>query len=172
MAANASSDDKRSRRIIKQGHLGHEVDSMTNQTFEDFTDDATLSAGTGSYSVQSARAIVQHFADVTTAQDADFFANGFTRDCVVFFPPLPLLLGREAVRAWRASRPRYGDFKCRKTLRSLSGNVFGVTYFSRWSDPVSRAPQERRGVEFWIMNGEQIQRWDCCSATYAPESVR
>lgn len=136
----------------------------------DQTNDDMLAAGPSIYSVAEARRIVQFFAEVTTSQNAEAFANGFTEDCVVLFPPIPILRGRKAVLDWRASRERFNDFVCRKSLRALSGNVFGVTYLSRWTDPKTRAPQERRGVEFWVMDSEQIARWDCCSATYSLES--
>ena len=122
---------------------------MKNAGSDIGTDDATLNAGTTVISVQKARALVKLFAEVTTSRNADAVANGFTEECVAR-SNCTELRGREAIRAFFADRfPRFSDFfKCEKTLRSINGNVIGVTRHSTWEDSTTKRPMEGRGIEF------------------------
>jgi nuclear transport factor 2 (NTF2) superfamily protein len=134
---------------------------MSQSTLDESTDDSTLNAGTTIISVEKARALVELFAKVTTTRNADAVANGFTEDCIGRFNCTELR-GREAIRAFFADRlPRFPDsYRCEKTLRSINGNVVGVTWHSTWKDPVTKKPMEGRGTEFWVMRGDQVARWE------------
>ena len=116
--------------------------------------------------VAEARALVQAFADATAKQDVDLFVSGFTEDCVVWYPPAPVMHGKPAFRKFLSGRAPRTDLIVEKQLRTLNGNVLGVTWNSRWTDPNDGCKHERRGVEFWILRGRQIARWDCATATY------
>ena len=134
---------------------------MTQAVLREVTDDATLNAGTSLISVEKARALVELFAKVTTSRDPSAVANGFTEDCVGRFNCTELH-GREQIRAFFAERfPRFSDsYKCVKTLRSINGNVLGVTWHSTWEDPVTGKSMQGRGTEFWVMRGDLVARWD------------
>jgi hypothetical protein len=126
------------------------------------TDDAVLESGATVYTVAQARAIVKHMAEVTTTKDPEAFANGHTEDCIVGFIRGPMLRGRRELRDFMASRfgPDRVDYVCEKTLRTLNGNVFGVQWENRWTDRDTGKKIRTRGIEFWIMRGEQVARWD------------
>ena len=126
------------------------------------TDDAVLESGATVYSVAQARAIVRRMAEVTASMDADAFATGHTEDCVVCFVQGPPLVGRRAVRDHMAGRltPDRVGYTCEKTLRTLNGNVFGVQWENRWTDRDTGKKIRTRGIEIWVMRGEQVARWD------------
>jgi ketosteroid isomerase-like protein len=146
-------------------------DAMALQTdLLDVTDDAVLAAGaTSAMPLEKARALVQMFADVTASQDTEAFLSGFTDDCVVWYPPNKPMEGKKVLREFLQQRSHRSDFTCTKQLRTINGNVLGVTWVSQWVDPKGGIRNERRGVEFWIMRGEQIARWDCSTTTYPIE---
>lgn len=134
----------------------------------DATDDAVLALGaTAAMPLEKARALVKMFSDVTASQDTEAFLSGFTDDCVVWYPPGKAMHGKAALREFLSKRGHRNEFTCTKELRTLNGNVLGVTWVSRWVDPDEGRHHERRGVEFWIVRGEQIARWDCSTTTYS-----
>ncbi len=129
------------------------------------TPDETLALGAGEYSVAEAKTIVQHFAEVSTSCDIDNFLSGFTKDCVVSFNEQANLVGHEAVRGLIGPRmARFSapgtQYLCRKVLRSLMGNVFGVIWINHWLDPDTRKPMRSKGLEYWVMRKGLIERWD------------
>jgi hypothetical protein len=58
-------------------------------------------------------------------------------------------------------------FLCRKVLRSLNGPLFGVIWINHWADPETGAPRRSKGVEFWMMRGGRIARWDASFNAWA-----
>ena len=135
------------------------------------TPDSVLESGASEYSVAEARAIVARFAEVTTSLDINTFVQGFTEDCIVSFNEHAEMNGREAVR--QLMGPRFdhlaapgSEFICRKALRSLTGNVFGVIWLNNWVDAKAGRPMRSKGVEFWVMKESRIARWDCSSTAW------
>lgn len=136
---------------------------MVQRDLVDGTSDEALEAGASTITLAHARALVQQFAEVTTSKDVGAFISGFTDDCVVHYGQFPEIRGKAALRDFMTKMfpPRLKDFTCRKTLRSLSGNVIGVTWISEWTDAQSGNKRKKgRGFEFWIMRGDRIARWD------------
>lgn len=132
------------------------------------TPDDVLELGARKYSVADARAIVRRFADVTTSLDVDAFVSGFTADSVTAFNQHPEIRGREGLRAFM--KPRFArlaeegsNYLCRKILRSLSGNVFGVIWLSEWRDTRTDQQMQQKGCEFWVMDEGRIARWDAAA---------
>jgi hypothetical protein len=129
------------------------------------TPDDVLAIGVREYSVAEAKAIVRRFAEVTTSCDVDAFVAGFTDDCVVSFNEHADITGHEALRTFMMplfagyGRPEV-RFLCRKVLRSLTGNVFGVIWVNHWIDAKTRKAMRSKGLEYWIMRDGRIARWD------------
>lgn len=140
------------------------IESITGET-----SDADLAGGTSVYSVEQAKRIVEAFARTTSEQDVEAFVQGFTEDCVVQFPTAPTVVGHDALRRLMAgffSKEGRLDFVCHKRLRAISGNVLGVVWFNDWIDARTRQHRQSKGVEFWVMRGERIARWDACTASW------
>jgi nuclear transport factor 2 (NTF2) superfamily protein len=132
------------------------------------TPDEVLQLGAKEYCVADARAIVRRFAEVTTSLDVDAFVSGFTADSVTAFNQHPEIQGRDALRSFM--EPRFAklaepgaDYRCRKFLRSLNGNVFGVIWLSEWTDVQNDQPMQQKGVESWVMDDGRIGRWDAAA---------
>lgn len=138
------------------------------EDYSGVTPDEHLAAGTAMFSVDRALRVVEVSARVTPSQDAEAFASGFTEDCVVQFPPHPTIFGRAAVerRAQGFFETGRQRFVCEKRLRSISGNVLGVVWVNRWIDPDTSLRRMSKGVEFWVMRGERISRWDAVATTW------
>ncbi len=128
----------------------------------DPTDDDDLAAGASLIGLQHAKELVQHFAEVTTSKDVEAFLAGYTDDCVVQYGQFPVMHGKDALRPFveQMFSPRLQDFVCRKILRCLSGNVLGVMWLATWTDAKSGKRKTGRGLEFWLMRGDKIARWD------------
>jgi hypothetical protein len=129
------------------------------------TPDDVLAVGAREYPVAEAKAIVQHFAAVSTSCNIDTFASGFTEDCVVSFNEHAGMVGHAALRAFM--KPRFDRFSapgthylCRKVLRSLCGPVFGVIWINHWIDPETQKTMRSKGLEYWVMRDGRIARWD------------
>ena len=135
------------------------------------TPDETLALGATEYSVAQAKEIVRTFAEVTTTCDTERFVSGFTPDCIVSFNEHANLVGHDALR--RFMGPRFAHFGrpgtsyvCRKVLRSLTGNIFGVIWISDWREPDTGQQMRSKGVEFWVMDAGRIARWDAGFAAW------
>jgi ketosteroid isomerase-like protein len=129
------------------------------------TPDEVLAVGAREYSVAKAKSIVAHFAAVSTSCDMDTFLGGFTEDCVVSFNEQAEIRGHDGLRALMA--PRFARFSspgteyvCRKALRSLCGNLFGVIWVNHWIDTETHKTMRSKGIEFWTMRDGRIARWD------------
>lgn len=140
--------------------------SMQAELTDATNDDVLAPGSTSVMPLSRARELVKMFADVTASQDTEAFLSGFTDDCIAWYPPNKPMHGKQALRDFLSKRTPRKDFNCTKQLRTINGNVLGVTWLSQWSDPETGGRHERRGVEFWIMRGEQIARWDCSTTTY------
>ena len=135
---------------------------MMQSELIDGTDEAVIASGVSDIPLAEARRLVAMFAEITTSANVERFLSGFTEDCVVQFGRFPTMRGKEQLRPFVESMfsPRLKNFVCRKALRTLSGNVIGVTWTSEWIDANSGKQKAGRGLEFWIMRGELIARWD------------
>jgi hypothetical protein len=141
---------------------------MQRMDFTGSTSDSDLAAGAAVYSIQHAKKIVQTFAEVTTSRDVEAFAQGFTEDCVVHYPPFSVATGHDGLKRimTRLFSGSMEGFVCHKTLRSISGSVLGVVWISEWIDPQSTKRVYQKGVEFWEMRGDRIARWDAATTTW------
>jgi ketosteroid isomerase-like protein len=135
---------------------------MIQTELVDHTDDTVLAAGPSGISVQEARDLVKLFAEVTTSKNVDDFLSGFTEDCVVHYGEFPVMRGKAEFRPFveQMFSDRLQSFVCRKSLRTLNGNVIGGTWIAEWTDARTGKRKQGRGFEFWIMRGRQIARWD------------
>ena len=128
----------------------------------DQTQDDVIASGVSELSVQQAKDLVKLFAEVTTSKNVEDFVSGFTEDCVVQYGEFPVMVGKKQFRPFveQMFSPRLEDFVCTKSLRTLNGNVIGGTWNASWIDAATGKTKAGRGIEFWIMRGNQIARWD------------
>lgn len=135
------------------------------------TPDEMLAIGAREYSVAEAKAIVKRFAEVSTARDLNRFLTGFTENAVVSFNEHADIVGHDALRAFMIQRFTYlgrpgANYLCRKVLRTLNGNVFGVVWVNHWQDPDTGREMRSKGLEYWTMDDGRIARWDASVAAW------
>jgi len=94
-------------------------------------------------------------------RDVEALVNGFTEDCIVRFAEQPERRGRAALRQLFAARlARQKDYRLRKTLVALDGNVLANTWEGTWEDRETGKSMAGRGVEVWTMRDGMIAVWD------------
>jgi nuclear transport factor 2 (NTF2) superfamily protein len=105
--------------------------------------------------------------------DIDALVNGFTQDCVVRFAEQPEFRGRRALRALFTARlSRQRDYRLRKTLMALDGNVLANVWDGTWEDSRTGKPMVGRGLEVWKMRDGMIAEWDAAFNVWERDGER
>jgi nuclear transport factor 2 (NTF2) superfamily protein len=116
---------------------------------------------TTTLSWDAAERLVQDVEDAFGAADLARIEQGFTEDAVARFADFPEMRGREAVmRFLRARFARTNDYKLRKTLHCLMGDVLANTWDASWEDAQTGKSMLGRGTEIWIVRDGRIAVWD------------
>lgn len=117
--------------------------------------------GRGAWSRVQANALLRAVEDMFHRQDIEALVQGFTEDCVVRFAEQPELRGREALRALFTARlSRQRNYRLRKTLMALDGNVLANVWEGTWQDARTGKPMAGHGLEVWRMRDGMIAEWD------------
>jgi nuclear transport factor 2 (NTF2) superfamily protein len=112
-------------------------------------------------SVEEATRMVQDVQDAYNAADVERIVAGFTDDVVIRFGDVPEIRGKdEAEKFIRARFARIKDYKLRKTLRAVMGNVVGVYWDGTWEDLKTGKLMNVRGTEFWTVRDGKVADWE------------
>jgi nuclear transport factor 2 (NTF2) superfamily protein len=107
--------------------------------------------------IRMVRAVEEAFA----TSDIPRIIAGFTPDVIVRFGDFPEMHGRDQAEQFiRARFARQRNYRLRKTLRAVMGNVIGNVWEGEWEDAVSGKPMQGRGVEFWTIQDGRIAIWE------------
>jgi nuclear transport factor 2 (NTF2) superfamily protein len=105
--------------------------------------------------------LVQAVEDVFGRADLAKIAEGFTEDAVARFADFPEMRGRAAIMAFLTRRfARTRNYRLKKTLRCLMGDVLGNSWEASWEDAQTGKPMLGRGLEFWVVRDGRIADWD------------
>lgn len=109
----------------------------------------------------AAARLVQAVEDAFDTADLDAIRAGFTEDAVARFADFPELHGREAIMRFLAARfARTRNYRLKKTLRCVMGDIIGNTWNATWEDAKTGKLMQGRGTEFWVIRDGQIAVWD------------
>ena len=109
----------------------------------------------------TAKRLVQDVEDAFGAADLTRIEQGFTEDAVTRFADFPEMQGRDAIMRFLTARfARTKDYRLKKTLRCLMGDVIGNTWDATWEDARTGKPMRGRGTEFWVVRDGRIALWD------------
>lgn len=134
---------------------------------------ATFPKGEDAWTEEQANALLREVEDIFHRRDLDALVNGFTEDCVVRFSEQPEFQGRQALRKLFAARfARQKDYRLRKTLRMLHGNMLGNVWTGAWEDARTGRRMEGFGVEFWTMRDGKIAIWEASFSAWDAEGER
>ncbi len=93
--------------------------------------------------------------------DVEALVDGFTEDCVVRFGTVPEFRGRETLRQFFLARSaRQKDYRLRKQLRGLMGDVMTNVWEGEWEDVETGRCMKGFGVEVWTMHDGKIATWE------------
>lgn len=110
---------------------------------------------------EQAEALVAEAERAFGAGDVEAILAGYTDDVIVRYADFPELKGlEEAERFLRARFARQRDYRLRKVLRALDGDVLGNSWEGTWTDAKTGRQMQGRGAEFWTMRDGKIAVWD------------
>ena len=112
-------------------------------------------------SLEEATQIVKAVEDAFGAADIERIMVGFTPDAIAQFADFPEMKGSAAIEKFiRARFARQKNYRLRKSLRMVQGNMLGNYWEGEWEDIVSGKQMKGRGTEFWTMEGGKIALWE------------
>src|SRR5258708_34891962 len=121
----------------------------------------TFPKGEGPWTAEQATALLRAVADMFHRIDVEALVHGFTEDCVFRFAEQPERRGRQAIREFFAARlARQKNYRLKKTLLALDGNVLANVWEGTWEDRDTGKKMAGRGLEVWRMRDGMIAVWD------------
>jgi nuclear transport factor 2 (NTF2) superfamily protein len=82
--------------------------------------------------------LVKHVEDIFARGDVEAILNGYTDDIVIQFADIPEIRGKVAAEKFlRARFARQRNYRLRKDLRMLEGNMMGNYWDGEWEDTQS-----------------------------------
>lgn len=119
--------------------------------------------------IMTSPAITREFALKLVKQAEDTFARGdvatilggYTDDVVIRFADIPEIRGKAAAEKFlRARFARQQNYRLRKVLRVLEGNMMGNFWDGEWEDAQTGRTMCGRGTEFWTIRDGKIALWE------------
>jgi len=111
--------------------------------------------------LENARAYVKAVETAFGTGDVDQMIKGFTDDVVVRFADRPEMHGIAEVEAFlRLRMARQKNYRLKKYLRMLSGDMIGNMWEGEWEDAQTGKSMRGRGTEFWTMRGRKVAVWE------------
>ena len=129
--------------------------------------------GEGRWTVEQATALLRAVEDMFHRVDVEALVHGFTEDCVFRFAEQPERRGRPAIREFFAARlARQKNYRLKKTLLALDGNVLANVWEGTWEDRDTAKRMAGRGLEVWRMRDGMIAVWDAAFNVWQEDGPR
>lgn len=110
---------------------------------------------------EQALRLVQGAEEGFGSADVTGILSGYTDDVVIRFADLPEIRGKAAAEHFlRARFARQRNYRLKKTLRVLEGNMIGNYWEGQWEDAVTGKQMRGRGTEFWTVRDGKIAVWE------------
>lgn len=117
--------------------------------------------GRNPQTTDEARAFVAYVESLFMPWNIEALLAGFTDDCIVRFGDLPEFRGKaELEKLFRSRSARQKDYRLRKELRALAGDLIANYWEGEWEDRPSGRRMAGRGVEVWTMRDGRIAVWE------------
>jgi nuclear transport factor 2 (NTF2) superfamily protein len=105
--------------------------------------------------------LVQRVEDIFARGDVDAIMAGYTDDIVIRFADIPEIRGKAAAEKFlRARFARQRNYRLRKVLRMLEGNMLGNYWDGEWEDAQTGKTMCGRGTEFWTIRDGKVALWE------------
>lgn len=117
--------------------------------------------GRNPQTIEEAGAFVAHVESLFMPWNIPALIAGFTDDCLVRFGDLPEFRGKAALEdLFRRRSERQQDYRLRKELRALAGDIIANYWEGEWQDRATGKPMTGRGVEVWHLRDGRIAVWE------------
>jgi nuclear transport factor 2 (NTF2) superfamily protein len=111
--------------------------------------------------VRDAEAILARAQRLMGTGDICEVMKTFAGDVVVRFADRPETHGKPALESFLAARfARQKNYRLRKALRAVSGNVIVCSWDGEWDDGQDGRQMQGRGIEVLTMRDGEIARWE------------
>lgn len=105
--------------------------------------------------------LVQLAEDSFGNGDAGTIVAGYADDVVIRFADVPEIKGKAAAEKFLQTRfARQQNYRLKKTLRMLEGNMIGNFWEGTWEDARTGKKMRGRGTEFWTMREGKVAVWE------------
>jgi nuclear transport factor 2 (NTF2) superfamily protein len=105
--------------------------------------------------------LVQNVEDIFARGDVEAILKGYTDDIVIRFADIPEIRGKAAAESFlRARFARQRNYRLRKVLRMLEGNLLGNYWDGEWEDAKTGKTMCGRGTEFWTIRDGKVALWE------------
>lgn len=105
--------------------------------------------------------LVQNVEDIFARGDVEAILQGYTDDIVIRFADIPEIRGKAAAEKFlRARFARQRNYRLRKVLRMLEGNMLGNYWDGEWEDAITGKTMCGRGTEFWTIRDGKVALWE------------
>ena len=105
--------------------------------------------------------LVKHVEDIFGRGDVDAILQGYTDDIVIRFADIPEIRGKAAAEKFlRARLARQRNYRLKKDLRMLEGDMLGNFWDGEWEDAVTGKTMCGRGTEFWTIRDGKVALWE------------
>jgi nuclear transport factor 2 (NTF2) superfamily protein len=105
--------------------------------------------------------LVKNAEDFFGSGDVEAILRGYTDDVVIRFADVPEIRGKAAAEKFlRARFARQRNYRLRKVLRVLEGDMMGNFWEGTWDDAKTGKKMQGRGTEFWTIRGGKLAVWE------------
>lgn len=123
--------------------------------------------------VEQAEAAVRAAEAAFGSGDVGAMLADFTEDCIVRFAEQPDMNGKAELEVFlKARMARQRNYRLKKRLRAVHGDIVGVEWHGHWTDAVSGREMEGKGLEFWTVRGGKIAVWDAAFNVWEKDGPR
>jgi nuclear transport factor 2 (NTF2) superfamily protein len=137
------------------------------------TQAVTFPRGEERWTAEQANALLRAVEEMFHRVDVEALVHGFTDDCVFRFAEQPERRGREALRAFFTARlSRQKNYRLKKTLLALDGNVLANLWEGTWEDRDTGKRMQGRGLETWRMRDGMIAVWEAAFNVWEQDGPR
>lgn len=111
--------------------------------------------------LEEARQLVKRVETLFAKKDLKQIMAGYTEDVVTRFADFPEMKGKAELEKFLAARfARQKNYRLRKDLRAMMGNIIGNYWEGEWDDAKTGKKMMGRGTEFWTMRDGKVAVWE------------
>ena len=119
-----------------------------------------MSSDSGELSLDQAETFLREAESAFAAHDVDRILSAFDPEIVIRYGDFPEMHGTEEAKGWLEARfARQRDYRLRKTLHAVTGNLLAGSWEGEWEDAKTGRRMEGRGVEVQTLREGKVVQW-------------